>query len=52
MRYRNKATGAILDINSELSGDSWEALTSQPTAKQQAEESKEEKKTVSRKRKG
>lgn len=30
MRYENKKTGAVINVNSELSGGDWEAVTEPP----------------------
>lgn len=33
MKYRNKKTGAVIEICSRLQGEDWEAVETQPPAK-------------------
>ena len=41
MRYRSKKTGAVIEVQAEITGKGWEALTAPPTG----EKPKKEKKT-------
>ena len=43
MKYRNKVTGAVLEVSSELSGSVWEEISSQAKAVKQVDETKDKK---------
>ena len=51
MKYRNIKTGAIIDVNAEVSGEDWEALNSSSPAISDSDEPVESKKAPKGKRK-